>query len=219
MNTIDDVISGVPADDAEPLRAALADIAMLAELPAPAASTAVLGLIHGGVRRHIIRRRVVVAAAAGALALGGTSAAAAQNALPAPAQEAIASFADDYLPVTVPHPAQPDPAQTHPATPVRPTDPPIDAPGRLRNDPQGPKESHGSEAPGQIQKRTKPVPGAPGPATPADPGAHGRVHGSDATDSSEMTTDKRLNKALKPGASVLDEPPGAGQARVGASPH
>ena len=219
MSTIDDLINGLPAHEADPLRNALGDIAVLAELPAPNASAAVLDLIHGGVRRRIVRRRMFAAAAAGALALGGTSAAAAQNALPAPAQEAIASFADDHLPVTVPHPAKPDPAQTHPASPVRPTDPPIDAPGRLRNDPQGPKEAHHSEAPGQIQKRTKPVPSAPGPAAPADPGAHGRVHGSDAPGGSEITTDKRLDKALKPGTSVLDEPRGAGESRLGANPH
>lgn len=223
MSTIDDLLSGVPAHEADPLRAALGDLEVLAEIPAPSASAAVLGLIHGGVRRQIIRRRVFITAAASALALGGTSAAAAQNALPAPAQEAIASFADDHLPVTVPHPAQPNSAQPNSAHrksahPVRPTDPPIDAPGWLRNDPQGPKEPHHSEAPGQLQKRTKPAPGAPGPAKPLDPGAHGRAHGRDATDGSGVTMDKRLTKAPKTRASVLDEPR-VGQARGNASPH
>lgn len=193
MSTIDDLISGLPAHEADPLRNTLGEIAALAEVPAPAASAAVVGLIHGGVRRHIVRRRMFAAAAVGALALGGTSAAAAQNALPAPAQEAIASFADDHLPVTVPHPAQPNSAKSVPATPVRPATPPIDAPGRLRNEPQGPKEPRNSLAPGQIQKRSKPAPGATGPAKPVDPGAHGRAHGSDAMEGPGVTPGKRLN--------------------------
>jgi hypothetical protein len=192
VSAIDDLISGVPAAEADPLREALGDIAVLAQLAAPAASAPVLDLIHSGVRHRMIRRRVFVAAAAGALALGGASAAAAQNVLPAPAQEAIASFADDHLPVTVPHPERPQPAQTHPASPVRPTDPPIDVPGRLRNDPQGPKEAHPSEAPGQIQKRSKPSPAVTGPGKPVDPGAHGRAHRGDVMERPGVTTDKRL---------------------------
>lgn len=187
MTSIDDLISGLPAREADPLRAALTDIAALAEGPVPSPSAAVLDLIDGGVRRHIRRRRAFVAAAAGALVLGGTSAAAARNALPAPAQEAIASFADDHLPVTVPHPAKPSAV-----VPVRPTSAPTDAPGRLRNEPGGPQDPGKLEAPGQIQKRTKPDPGAPGPARPADPGAHGRGHGSDAA--SDRSADKRVSK-------------------------
>lgn len=186
MNSVDDLISGLPADEGDRLRAALGDIAALAERPTPTPSAAVLDLIDGGVRRHIVRRRAFVAAAAGALVLGGTSAAAARNALPAPAQEAIANFADEHLPVTVPHPAK-----RAAVVPARPTDAPHDAPGRLRSEQPGPDAPGNADPPGQIQKRTKPDPGAPGPARPIDPGAHGRAQAGDAA--SDKSTDTRAS--------------------------
>lgn len=187
MSTIDDLTRNLPADQAEQLRVALHDVAAVADTPAPPPSAPVLALINGGVRRRILRRRAALAAAAGALALGGTSVAAAQNALPEPAQEAIADFADDHLPVSVPHPQQPTPA-----APAVPVNPPTDAPGQLRNEPPGELTTPNTDAPGQVQKRTKPAPGAPGPATPADPGSHGRAHGNDDSNA------KSLSRSVEP---------------------
>lgn len=190
MSTIDDLTGELPADEATRMRAALSEIAALADGPAPLMSAEVRRLVHHGVRRRIVGRRAGIAALAGVFALGGTSVAAAQNVLPAPAQAAIARFADDHLPITVPRPA---PAA---AVPTQPTNAPSDAPGQLK---KGPKAAHNTDAPGQIQKQTKPDPRAPGPARPADPGSHGRAHGSDDDSSrhKERTTSTQQERASK----------------------
>lgn len=134
MNPIDDMTSALPDRDAQLVQEALSEIAGLAHTPAPVASAEVLDLIGGGVRRRIIRRRVIVAAAAGVLAVGGTSVAAATNSLPPKAQEAIAKFADNHLPFTVPHPKD----GTSSSKPVKPINPPRDAPTLVPKKPNEP---------------------------------------------------------------------------------
>jgi type IV secretory pathway VirB10-like protein len=178
VSTIDDMTSGLPDRDAEQIRVALRDIAALSHEPAPPASAEVLALLSGGVSRRVVRHRALVAAAAGALAFGGTSVAAASNNLPTKAQEAIADFADEHLPVTVPHPTDDAPSST-PVKPVKPTNAPYDAPGHVRNKPKAPIPAP-TTPPGQVQKLTKPDPHLPGPAKPADPGSHGKAKAADA---------------------------------------
>lgn len=161
---------GVSGAHADQLRALLGDVAGLAhEVPEP--SDDVRALLGGSVPLRARRRTVIVAAAVGALALGGVSAAAATNRLPDRVQE----IAADATRGVVPHP-------------VKPSDPPNDAPGHIVNKPKPtktpkpkPKDSKAprplnTTAPGQIQKLTKPDPAAVGPAHPADPGSHGRAH-------------------------------------------
>jgi hypothetical protein len=160
--------------DAEQLRAALNDIAALAHAtPAPTASAELIDLISG-LRRRTARRRAVAVAAASALAFGGTSVAAAETGtLPPKVQDVVANFADEHLPVRLPH------ADEVKVKPVKPTNPPYDAPGHVRNKPKKAKPVN-SAAPGQMQKLTKPNPRLPGPARPADPGSRGKAKAADA---------------------------------------
>jgi hypothetical protein len=134
-------------------------------------------MLGGAVPLRPRRRAIFVAAAAGALALGGFSAAAAGNRLPDRVQEAVA----DATGGVVPHP-------------VKPTNPPYDAPGHILNKPKATKTpkpdadtTPNPAAPGQIQKSTKPDPTAPGPAHPTDPGSHGRAHNPDGSDHSDKS--------------------------------
>jgi len=176
----EDMLADLGVDDAgaDQLRALLAEVADLAhEVPAP--SDDVRALLGGATPLRSRRRMAIVAAAAGALTLGGVSAAAATNRLPEQVQEVVADATGGVVP--------------HPVKPVKPTNPPYDAPGHIRNKPKAtakpedttsPKPAN-AEAPGQIQKLTKPDPTAPGPAHPADPGSHGRAHNPDKTNSSD----------------------------------
>ncbi len=167
-NTTEDMLAelGLSGVQTERLRELLVEVADLAhEVPEP--SEDVRALLSGAIPLRSRRRAAIVAAAAGALALGGVSAAAAANRLPSPVQEVVA----DATGGVVPHP-------------VKPTNPPFDAPGHVANKPKttpSPKPDAtptplNTTAPGQIQKSTKPEPTAPGPAHPADPGSHGRAH-------------------------------------------
>lgn len=187
MNTIDQMASDLPHEEAEQVRHALTEIAMLAQTPAPPMSAELMRLVHGGLNRRSRRRRAAVAAAAGVFALGGTSVAAAQNTLPAPAQQAIAEFADDHLPVSVPHP---EAAPT--LAPVQQTTPQADEADEARLRAQKAKEPKpaNTTAPGQIQKLTKPDPRLPGPARPADPGSHGRDNNADNAKADKAKKDK-----------------------------
>lgn len=166
-SAVDDMLAdlGVGEVEAHQLRGVLGQVAGLAnEVPEP--SDEVRALLDGAVPLSRRRHRVLLAAAAGALAFGGVSAAAATNRLPDPIQEIAANAADGVLPVDIPHP-------------VKPVDPPTDAPGHVKD-----HDDKNDDAPGQIQKDTKPDPTAPGPAHPADPGSHGRAHHPDANDGS-----------------------------------
>lgn len=169
-NATEDMLAdlGVGGAESDQLRALLGEIAGLAhELPEP--SDDVRALLGGAIPLRRRRRAAYLAAAVGALALGGVSAAAATNRLPEPVQEVVA----DATGGVVPHP-------------VKPTNPPYDAPGHVINKPKATKtpkpdatktpKPPNTTAPGQIQKSTKPDPTAPGPAHPADPGSHGRAH-------------------------------------------
>ncbi|MFL6088888.1 MAG: hypothetical protein ACJ71Z_01975 [Aeromicrobium sp.] len=209
---VDDMLADLDAsdDDLAAVRAVLTGIAGLAsEVPEP--SDDVRALLGGAIplRSHrraaggTSRSRGIVAAAVGAVAFSGVSAAAATNRLPDPIQEVVADAADGVLPAGVPHPAHP----ARPRHPVTPVNPPFDAPGHVRNKPKtthAPKPVN-TTAPGQIQKATKPDPGAPGPARPADPGSHGRAHNdatesadSDATDDDSALSDSDKTKDAKP---------------------
>lgn len=173
VQTTEDMLAdlGVSGAEADQLRAVLGAVAGLAsDVPEPSDDVRVLlgGAIPLRPRRHL----GIVAAAVGALAFGGFSAAAAANRLPDPIQEVVADVTDP-LPVKAPHP-------------VKPVNPPFDAPGHVLNKPKATKTPKPEDtttpkplnttAPGQIQKLTKPDPKAPGPARPADPGSHGRLH-------------------------------------------
>lgn len=174
VSAVDDMIADLGVNDAEAnqVRALLGEVAGLAhEVPEP--SDDVRALLNGAVPLRPRRRTALVAAAVGALAFGGVSAAAAANRLPDRVQEIVADATDGVLPVDIPHP-------------VKPVNPPYDAPGHIKNKPKAPKPSDSPKpdnttAPGQIQKSTKPDPKAPGPARPADPGSHGRAHNPDKT--------------------------------------
>jgi len=181
-NATDDMLAdlGVSGSDADALRRLLGDVASLAD-DVPEPSDDVRALLSGAVPLRPSRRRAAfVAAAAGALALGGVSAAAAANRLPDRVQEVVA----DATGGAVPHP-------------VKPANPPYDAPGHVVNKPKAtktPKPEHtkaptpsNTDAPGQILKSTKPDPTAPGPAHPADPGSHGRAHNPDKTNNSDKS--------------------------------
>lgn len=188
---VDDMLADLDAgdDDLAAVRAVLTGIAGLAsEVPEP--SDDVRALLGGAIPLRSRRRVALAAVAVGALAFSGVSAAAATNRLPDPLQEIVADTADGVLPAGVPHPA-------HPVHPIKPVNPPYDAPGHVRNKPKTVNEPApaNTTAPGQIQKATKPDPGAPGPAHPADPGSHGRTHhidkanngaGNDAKDVGEL---------------------------------
>jgi hypothetical protein len=160
-DTREDMIAdlGVTGREADQLRALLGEIAGLAhEVPEPVDDVRVL--LSGTTPLRPRRRASLVAAAVGALALSGVSAAAAANRLPDHVQEVVA----DATGGVVPHP-------------VKPTNPPDDAPGHVfKQDKHDDDDDDGGEPPGQIQKSTKPDPRAPGPASPADPGSHGRAH-------------------------------------------
>lgn len=173
-----------PADEAA-LRAALTDIGALAnEVPEPSAwvQQMIRGeLVLAGTAEAATEgigqrsaRRLGIAVVAGTLAFGGASAAAATNSLPASLQEAVAK-ATESLPISAPHPK-----------PVKPINPPTDAPGQLKDhseddETDNPVETPGdnADAPGQIQKATKPDVADPGPARPADPGSHGRARAAE----------------------------------------
>ena len=172
-NATEDMLAelGVSGVEAEEFRALLGEVAGLAhELPEP--SDDVRALLGGAIPLRPHRRLGLVAAAVGALAFGGVSAAAATNRLPDPVQQVVA----DATRGVVPHP-------------VKPTNPPYDAPGHVINKPKAtaaPQPTRtptplNTTAPGQIQKQTKPDPTAPGPARPADPGSHGRAHNETKT--------------------------------------
>jgi hypothetical protein len=173
---VDEMVADLELNDAEAaqMRGLLREIAGLAdETPIP--SEAVRAMVSGAIPLRSRRRVALVAVAAGSLALSGVSAAAAANRLPDPIQEMVAELTAP-LPVKAPRPDKP----------VRPVDAPNDAPGQLKDrspsKPDKPDAPTNTDAPGQIQKLTKPDPGAPGPARPADPGAHGRAHQEDQTD-------------------------------------
>jgi hypothetical protein len=183
---VDDMLADLDltTDEAGRVRAALNDVAALAnEIPEP--SEDVRALLGGAIPLRRRRRTPYVAAVAVALALGGVSAAAAANRLPDPIQKIVADTADGVLPINVPHP-------------VKPTNPPYDAPGHVRNKPKAPKPGNSvtpqpahPTPPGQVQKATKPDPKAPGPAKPADPGSFGRAHRtSDRADKSDHASDQ-----------------------------
>lgn len=175
-NTTDDMLAdlGVSGAEADRLRGVLSEVGGLAsEVPEPSAD--VRAMLGGAIPLRPRRRSVIVVAAVGALAFGGVSAAAAANRLPDRIQEAVADVTEP-LPVKAPHP-------------VKPVDPPIDAPGHIKNKPKATKTPKpddtpkpiNTSAPGQIQKLTKPDPTASGPARPADPGSHGRAHNDGQT--------------------------------------
>jgi hypothetical protein len=174
MHATDDMLADLDlrGSEADALRGLLGDVAGLAnEVPTP--SDDVRALLGGAVPLRSRRRAVFVSAAAATLALGGVSAAAAANRLPDRVQEVVA----DATGGAVPHP-------------IKPTNPPSDAPGHVFDKTPKPDESdkpdpQNSSAPGQIQKLTKPDPTAPGPAHPADPGSHGRAHNPDKANSSD----------------------------------
>lgn len=196
--TTDDMISdlGVSDVEAEQLRGLLREVSQLADT-APEPSADVRAMLDGAVplraRRSPARSRVLVAAAVGAVALGGVSAAAAANRLPAPIQDVVAD-------VTAPLPVQAP-------RPVKPVDPPHDAPGHIMNPPKAPTADDdsptpkplNSTAPGQIQKLTKPDPTAPGPAAPADPGSHGRLHNETNVNDDDDETDDPGDDAAEAG--------------------
>lgn len=180
---------GVSGAEADRLRGVLDEVSGLAsEVPEPSAG--VRAMLGGAVLMPRRRHAAVVAAAVGALAFGGVSAAAAANQLPDRIQEAVADVTAP-LPVKAPHP-------------VKPVDPPFDAPGHIKNKPKPTKTPKPEDtpkpintmAPGQIQKLTKPDPNAAGPARPADPGSHGRAHndgqasGPDEAKPDKVKTDK-----------------------------
>ena len=161
----DDMLAdlGVTGVEADQLRALLGEVAGLAhEVPAPADN--VRALLGGATPLRPRHRAAIASAVIGALAFSGVSAAAAANRLPDAVQEVVA----DATGGVVPHP-------------VKPTNPPDDAPGHVfkQNDGDDNDDSENSEPPGQIQKSTKPDPSDPGPARPADPGSHGRAHNDD----------------------------------------
>jgi len=175
-STADDMLAdlGVSGPEADQLRAVLGEVGGLAsEVPEP--SAAVRAMLSGAVPLPRRRHAAVVAAAVGAMAFGGVSAAAAANRLPDRIQEAVADVTEP-LPVKAPHP-------------VKPVDPPYDAPGHIKNKPkatktpkpEGTPKPMNTSAPGQIQKLTKPAPTDPGPARPADPGSHGRAQADGLT--------------------------------------
>jgi hypothetical protein len=194
----DDMIADLGMNDAESarLRQLLDDVAGLAnEVPEP--SDGVRAMLAGAAPLRPRRRAGLIVAAASAVALSGVSVAAAANRLPDPVQEVVAD-ATQPLPFKAPHPVKP----------VKPANPPLDAPGHVKDEPKPTKTPKpiNTAAPGQIQKLTKPDPNAPGPARPADPGSHGRLHhetkvnGNDADDADD-------DKA-KPEKEKLDKPAG-----------
>jgi hypothetical protein len=173
-DAINDMLTDLELDAASEaqLRTALTDVRAQAT-KVPTASADVAALLQGATPLRRGHRRLMVAAAAGALALGGASAAAAANQLPDSIQEVVANATED-LPVSAPHPK-----------PVKPTNAPSDAPGQLKDkthdgDDADESTHDNSDAPGQIQKATKPDPSDPGPAKPADPGSHGRARAAAA---------------------------------------
>ncbi len=173
---VDEMVADLELNDAETarMRGLLREIAELAdETPIP--SAAVRALMSGAIPLRSRRRVALVGVAVGTLTLSGVSAAAAANRLPDPIQEMVAELTAP-LPVKAPHPDKP----------VRPVDAPNDAPGQFKDrspsTPDKPDTPKKTDAPGQVQKLTKPDPGAPGPARPADPGAHGRAHQEDRAD-------------------------------------
>jgi hypothetical protein len=187
---------GVSSTEAAALRAILGEVAGMAhEVPEP--SDEVRALLGGAIPLRSRRRMGAVAAVVGALALGGASAAAAANQLPGPVQEVVANATGGV----VPHP-------------VKPTNPPSDAPGHANKPtaPPTPKtvptktpKPANTTAPGQLQKQTKPDPTAPGPARPADPGSHGREHHESGLDGADVP------KPEKP--QHLDDDDGAGDSK------
>ena len=202
----DDMLAdvNVRGAEADQLRTLLGEVAGLAhEVPEP--SDDVRALLNGAVLLRPRRRMLIVAAAAGALAISGVSAAAATNRLPDRVQQVVA----DATGGVIPHP-------------VKPTNPPLDAPGHVLNKPKATKTPKpddsktpkplNSDAPGQLQKLTKPNPTAPGPARPADPGSHGRAHnpdkatGPDASGNDDDDTDTDTDEAkVKATAEDSDE--------------
>lgn len=187
---------GVSTTEANALRAILSEVAGLAnEVPEP--SDEVRALLGGAIPLRSRRRLGAVAVVVGALALGGASAAAAANQLPDPVQEVVANATGGV----VPHP-------------VKPTNPPADAPGHVTEPTATPTPTaaptktpkpENTTAPGQLQKQTKPDPTAPGPARPSDPGSHGRAHHEDGLDEGDEP------KPEKPGQ--LDADDGGGDSK------
>ena len=196
---------GLSGADTEQLRSLLGEVAGLAhEVPEP--SDDVRALLGGAVPLRsrpgaggTARARWIVAVSAGALALGGVSAAAATNRLPDRVQEVVA----DATGGAVPHP-------------VKPTNPPEDAPGHVFKEDDD-EDSRPSDAPGQIQKSTKPDPTAPGPARPEDPGSHGREHNDSDNGGDNAAPNAGENAAVNARANAAvnagDNDNGKGQGR------
>lgn len=191
-SAIDDMLADLgPAQVGdERLLSTLTDLRAQAK-DVPVASPEVVALLQGATPlRANSRQRLVFAAAAGALAFGGASAAAATNNLPDPLQEVVAKVT-----------GAPHPDEHAGPKPVKPTNAPDDAPGQLKDkadhpnngsNAQGANSGHdNSDAPGQIQKATKPDPSDDGPAKPADPGSHGRARAADVQASHERGDNKK----------------------------
>lgn len=176
-SALDDMLDDLGYADDDQLRDALLEIRGLAK-DVPIASPAVVALLQGTTPlRMPARRRVAIAAVAGTLVFGGASAAAATNNLPEPLQAVVAKVTG------APRPHADKPTSSRPK-PVKPTNAPDDAPGRLKGksdrDHASGQKTDNSDVPGQVQKVTKPATSAPGPAKPADPGSHGRARADDA---------------------------------------
>jgi hypothetical protein len=188
-NAIDDMLADLGPEQAgsDHVRSMLTDMRAQAT-EVPVASPNVVALLQGATPlRARSHQRLVFAAAAGALAFGGASAAAATNNLPEPIQAVVAKVTG------APHPGD------HPGVkPVKPTDAPSDAPGQLKDKSDHPQGDN-SDAPGQIQKATKPDPSADGPAKPADPGSFGRARAEEVQASHDKGDNKKdKDKPAKP---------------------
>jgi len=182
-SAIDDMLADLGPDQTgdERLRSTLTSLRAQAT-DVPVASPTVVALLQGATPIPArSRQRMLAAAAAGALVLGGASAAAATNNLPDPIQEVVAHVT-----------GAPHPGDRPGVKPVKPTNAPSDAPGQLKDKSDHPHGDN-SDAPGQIQKATKPDPSADGPAKPADPGSFGRAR----ADEVQATHDKGDNKKAK----------------------
>lgn len=186
----DDMVADLAMNSAESerLRRLLDDVAGLAnEVPEP--SDGVRAMLGGATPMRPRRRAGLIVAAASAVALSGVSAAAAANRLPDRVQEVVAD-ATQPLPFKAPHPVKP----------VKPVNPPFDAPGQVKDKPQATKTPKpiNTAAPGQVQKLTKPDPNGPGPARPADPGSHGRLHNETKVNGNDDADDKAKPEKVKP---------------------
>jgi hypothetical protein len=187
-SAIDDMLADLGPDQTdERLRSALTNLRAEAT-EVPVASPDVVALLQGATPLQArSRQRMLAAAAAGALVFGGASAAAATNNLPDPIQEVVANVT-----------GAPHPGDRPGVKPVKPTNAPSDAPGQLKDKSDHPHGDN-SDAPGQIQKATKPDPSADGPAKPADPGSFGRARAEEVQASHDKGDNKKdTDKPAKP---------------------